>query len=633
MGGVAWVSCFASRVPRLGSGSIEKNRMKSNKGWCRWRLSQAPLAPDWLIMDAILQAADDLRSNRHLSGCSLETSPLSARTLQSRGAMKLLQRSRRRLVAAAVAAVATAAFARPSAAKLDDAWQHKYQGVRHLIRSGTDASGAVQRYHLALVDLTNPHVKVRAALNNDQWGGAKEVVSKMAQRHGAVVAVNGDYWGWGAYDVSQGTTAVEGTCHRAHPERSAIAFSKDLKQIAIGRFGTWPIPDQAPDDCPGWFENAIGAGPQFIFGGVDKWQTTTNASDPAMIDINGDTWFGKEALGWGAGRNPNTAVGITQDGKTLILVTCDGRGAGGADGCRMSSEMVAILREHGAHDALKLDSGGSTTFYYDGAVRNQPSDGKQRAVVDALLVQSIPLPCAADLAGGTTMIDDGGPCFATQDDSWWPVAAGEGGSAIYTWATDAAAAEASGRWTFSVSVTGPYRVEVHLPDAVDSLSQKARYRILSGDGGQLASVVVDQQAARGGWAPLGSHDFTAGPDGALVLEDNTGEPLGGTQGRRLVFDAVRLVAEGSAVRPDGSTAPADAAPATADATPSTGGPSTSPADAGPLAGDPRSSVADADPPGGCACRLGDGRRPLPALLLVTVLVGLTRVRRRGPAGR
>src|SRR5262245_18777998 len=119
------------------------------------------------------------------------------------------------------------ALTSPARAGLVDKWDETFTGIRHLSRTGTDANGVEQRYHVALIDLDASGIDVRPALNRDTWLGAKEVTSAMATRNGAQLAINGDYWSGGSKDPSQGTTTVNGTCYRAHPERSALAWSRD----------------------------------------------------------------------------------------------------------------------------------------------------------------------------------------------------------------------------------------------------------------------------------------------------------------------------------------------------------------------------------------------------------------------
>ncbi len=80
-------------------------------------------------------------------------------------------------------------------------------------------------------------------------------------------------------------------------------------------------------------------------------------------------------------RFPRTLAGVTANGETL-LVTVDGRQAGSAGLTLLES--AHLMAGLGAVDAVNLDGGGSTTFVTRGAVRNQPSDGRERRVVSAL---------------------------------------------------------------------------------------------------------------------------------------------------------------------------------------------------------------------------------------------------------
>ncbi len=278
-----------------------------------------------------------------------------------------------------------------------DNWDETFYGIRHLHRHGKDADGHKQSIHVVFVNLADPRVKIRAAIGKDKWGGGLETVQGMASRHGAAVAVNADYWSkHGKYNFyrPESTLAIKGNCYKTNPGRSAIAFSSDLTRVEIGRFGPHgknPDDDDPPaDEFPEWIYNAVGAGPQFIYNGSKRWDETVYQTEKygVKVNINDDVWFGSSAQYWDTKADPHTAAAITADGKTLILITCDGRGAGRASGLGVAKGIADLLLEFGAWEALKLDSGGSTTMYYNGDVTNVPSDGRERAVVDALLVMS-----------------------------------------------------------------------------------------------------------------------------------------------------------------------------------------------------------------------------------------------------
>jgi len=98
------------------------------------------------------------------------------------------------------------------------------------------------------------------------------------------------------------------------------------------------------------------------------------------------------------GRHPRSAIGITPDFNTLILMTVDGRGHSiGAT----HEDMANLLRRAGATEAMHFDGGGSSTMVaqVDGReaplqVVNRVSEGSQRRVINALGVFDASTPGA-----------------------------------------------------------------------------------------------------------------------------------------------------------------------------------------------------------------------------------------------
>lgn len=95
--------------------------------------------------------------------------------------------------------------------------------------------------------------------------------------------------------------------------------------------------------------------------------------------------------------NARTAVGISQDGKTLYLVTVDG-----SKGVYLE-ELADIMAELGAYRAVNFDGGGSTTHAVrmlgetEAKLANQPKGGSERRVPTGLAVYNTAPP--GDLAG------------------------------------------------------------------------------------------------------------------------------------------------------------------------------------------------------------------------------------------
>ncbi|GAA3125920.1 phosphodiester glycosidase family protein [Streptosporangium carneum] len=83
-------------------------------------------------------------------------------------------------------------------------------------------------------------------------------------------------------------------------------------------------------------------------------------------------------------RHPRTMAGVTKNGG-LILATVDGRIPGVTVGASMV-EAAQLMRWLGAKQAINLDGGGSSAMVVGNKVVNQPSDGVERPVGDALFV-------------------------------------------------------------------------------------------------------------------------------------------------------------------------------------------------------------------------------------------------------
>lgn len=111
---------------------------------------------------------------------------------------------------------------------------------------------------------------------------------------------------------------------------------------------------------------------------------TAVGGNPVLVRDGEPQSFGNTAV------HPRSAVGISEDGSEIFMVVIDGRQAH-ARGMSFA-ELADFMIELGAHDAINIDGGGSSTLVVrepatvDHGVVNSPSDGTERHVANALAV-------------------------------------------------------------------------------------------------------------------------------------------------------------------------------------------------------------------------------------------------------
>lgn len=115
---------------------------------------------------------------------------------------------------------------------------------------------------------------------------------------------------------------------------------------------------------------AIGGGPTLVRGGRRVRIAASSDSDDYEVSSMRQ-------------RHPRSAVGWNQT--HLFLVEVDGRHRGVSVGMTLD-ELASWMVRLGCQEAMNLDGGGSATLWYSGAVRNNPCDGRERAIANSLVV-------------------------------------------------------------------------------------------------------------------------------------------------------------------------------------------------------------------------------------------------------
>lgn len=204
------------------------------------------------------------------------------------------------------------------------------------------------------------------------------------------------------------------------------------------------------------------------------------------------------------------------------------------------------------------------------------------------------------------VVDDRDLCFDKLGTPayWHSENAGHDATLYWTYCVDSGA-DTIGVWNLTFDEAGEYRVEAYT-DGDWAESEQANYQVRHD--GDTTPTDVDQSQTDG-WTLVGDYQFAAGGDQWVRLEDLTGEPYDDRV--MIVFDALRLTRldpdpDGGVVEPDGGTG-------------SDGG-----VDPGPDSGDATDNADEV----GCGCRSGGTGTGAPLGFALSLMLGLTLIRRR-----
>ncbi|NNJ07034.1 multidrug transporter [Streptomyces sp. PKU-MA01144] len=194
---------------------------------------------------------------------------------------------------------------------------------------------------------------------NAQWGEADRALTVDGARRAAEVAV-----------ADGKVTAAAGPPGKGPvPPGATVLVGRDagadaLTALAVGDPVGWEYrPRAATGEVP---RTAIGAGELLVVDG-----------EPVEHEGGGNDTAA-----------PRTAVGFSRDGAVMRILTVDGRQAD--SGGVTLTELGLMMRREGAHNAVNLDGGGSSTLVArePGSdtmrVENSPSDGTERPVPNGL---------------------------------------------------------------------------------------------------------------------------------------------------------------------------------------------------------------------------------------------------------
>lgn len=188
-----------------------------------------------------------------------------------------------------------------------------------------------------------------------------EKTSETAQNNGAILAINGDYYG----AQEKGYVLRNGVVYRSTSSRK----QEDLVIYSNGSFSIITEGEVSTDELlTGGAQQVLSFGPALVMDG--------------SISVTKDEEVGKAKTS-----NPRTAIGVIDD-LHYVFVVSDGR----TDESKGLSlyELAEFMQELGVTIAYNLDGGGSSTMYFNGEVINNPTTNgdriKERSVSDIVYI-------------------------------------------------------------------------------------------------------------------------------------------------------------------------------------------------------------------------------------------------------
>ena len=207
--------------------------------------------------------------------------------------------------------------------------------------------------YVADIRLNDSKYLKTAFANNEYGRNIKEVTSVIAKQNNAILAINGDYYGFRDY----GYVMRNGEIYR--DVKNSDANQQDLILYADGRFEIEYEKDIDLEQL-----KADGATQVFSFG-------------PSLV-LNGEiTVTQNQEVGIASPSNPRTAVGIIDEGHYVFVVS-DGR-TEESKGLSLY-QLAEVMKEINCTKAYNLDGGGSTTMCFNGNVLNVTTGGHWNAI-------------------------------------------------------------------------------------------------------------------------------------------------------------------------------------------------------------------------------------------------------------
>jgi hypothetical protein len=234
-------------------------------------------------------------------------------------------------------------------------WKPIFQGIDYA--TGFTDEPVFQKINGLRVDLSNPSIRFFSTPDNgaESLETTARTTSQFLDEYNLQVAINANFFA----PCCTAAPEPKDLIGLAVSNGNIVSPNEGLTSLLLTEDNRARIELTTPGEDLSNIFTAVSAGPRLLNNGN---------IDVPLIPPDSFSDF-----------NPRTAVGISEDGKYLILMTIDGRQRGVSEGATLYQTAEWLLRL-GSFHGLNLDGGGSTTMVREGAggipiVLNIPSGG------------------------------------------------------------------------------------------------------------------------------------------------------------------------------------------------------------------------------------------------------------------
>lgn len=239
------------------------------------------------------------------------------------------------------------------------------------------------RMHLAQIDLRAPGIRFKVSTPGGDREVFRQTTLDFLKQERAQLAINAHFFlPFPSEDRTAwviGLGASEGRVFSTFeiPEQSyalvafasAINIDRDNQATIVTYDPSFADRQHVREQVALW--NVVAGSSQIVTSGamtVPQYRDDNHFD--ADLDPGGPNNY-SNAKPWADATTARTAIGLSQDRRTLTLFTVDVRG--GSEGMKLSEVANVLIRDFAVFDALNLDGGGSTTMAMEDPVNGTPS--------------------------------------------------------------------------------------------------------------------------------------------------------------------------------------------------------------------------------------------------------------------